>query len=55
LAERQHEYDTNNVFKADGKIDYAKVTADDYKLEIPYMKITGGWATEEKSKWQLRS
>jgi hypothetical protein len=51
LEERQKRYDTNNVFNASGDVDYALVASDDYNLEIPYMKITGGWATEKEAKW----
>lgn len=54
LAERQARYDTNNVFNAAGEVDYLMVSAEDYNLQIPYMKLTGGWATEAKSKWQLK-
>ena len=54
LEERQNAYDTNNVYDASGKIDYVKVSAEDYNLQVPYMKITGGWATEKESKWQLK-
>jgi len=55
LAERQARYDTNNVFNASGEIEYTLVAAEDYNLQIPYMKITGGWATEKDSKWQLKN
>lgn len=54
LEERQKRFDSNNVFNAGGKIDYNLVAAEDYDLDIPYMKITGGWATEKESKWQLK-
>ena len=55
LTERQSEYESNNVFNANGLIDYILVAAEDYDLQIPYMKITGGWATEKDSKWQLKN
>ncbi len=55
LAERQARYDTNNVFNASGEVEYTLVAAEDYNLQIPYMKITGGWATEADSKWQLKN
>ena len=55
LEARQAQYDSNNVFNANGKIDYALVAAEDYNLQIPYMKITGGWATEKDAKWQLKN
>lgn len=54
LEERQARYDTNNVFGASGQVDYLMVFAEDYDLQVPYMKITGGWATEKESKWQLK-
>lgn len=53
LAERQERYDSNNVFNSSGDIDYNIVSSEDYDLQIPYMVLTGGWATESKSKWQL--
>lgn len=54
LEERQARYDTNNVFNASGDIDYVLVSAEDYNLQIPYMKITGGWATVTDDKWKLK-
>lgn len=54
LEEKQKRFDSNNVFNANNKIDYNLVAAEDYDLGIPYMKITGGWATEKESKWQLK-
>ena len=55
LEERQARYDTNNVFNAAGEVEYTLVSAEEYNLQIPYMKITGGWATEKDSKWQLKN
>lgn len=55
LAERQTRFDSNNVFNAAGNVDYTLVAAEEYNLQIPYMKITGGWATEKDSKWQLKN
>jgi hypothetical protein len=54
LEERQNSYDSNNVYNAKGKIDYVKVSAEDYNLQIPYMLLTGGYATEKESKWQRK-
>ena len=53
LEERQERFDSNNVFNSDGDVDFNIVSSEDYDLQIPYMVITGGWATESKSKWQL--
>jgi hypothetical protein len=55
LEEKQKRFDSNNVFNVtNNKINYNLVAAEDYDLGIPYMKITGGWATEKESKWQLK-
>ena len=54
LEERQTSYDSNNVYNAQGKIDYIKVAAEDYNLQVPYMVLTGGYATEKESKWQRK-
>lgn len=59
LTEKQNAYDLNNVFsfnesKRDYDIDYIKVSAEDYNLQIPYMLLTGGYATEQESKWQRK-
>ena len=55
LDEKQQAFDSNNVYDTSGKINYLKVASDEYNLQIPYMKITGGWATVSKDKkWQLR-
>ena len=55
IEERQERYDTNSVFNASNEIDYSLVAAEGYDLQIPYMKITGGWSTEENNKWQLQN
>ena len=55
LEERQERFDSNNVFNGNNKIDFTLVSAEDYNLEIPYMKITGGWATEKEAKWTLKN
>ena len=56
LEERENRYNTNNVYDdATNAIDYNKVSAEGYDLQIPYMTITGGYQTEKESKWQLRS
>lgn len=54
LEERQASYDSNNVYDSNGKIDYIKVAAEDYNLQVPYMVLTGGYATEKESKWQRK-
>ena len=54
LEERQTAYDSNNVYDAKGKIDLLKVSAEEYNLQVPYMVLTGGYATEKESKWQRK-
>ena len=52
---KEDKFNTNNVFNtATGKVDFNKVIAENYDLQIPYMKITGGWSTLKDSKWQLK-
>ena len=56
LSEREKRYNSNNVYNANNKIDFDLVTAETYDLQIPYMMITGGYATEAKTdKWRLKS
>jgi hypothetical protein len=56
LDERQERYDSNNVYFDDGSgIDYQKVMAADYNLQIPCMFLTGGYANEKDSKWQRKA
>lgn len=52
--EKQKHFDSNDVF-TDNKIDFGRVSNPTYDLQVPYMKLTGGWATETESKWQLKS
>ena len=54
LEERQAAYDSNNVYDASGNIDFRKVSAEEYDLQIPYMVLTGGYANEKESKWQRK-
>lgn len=55
LQERQERYDTNNILSASGEVSLDLITAEEYDLQIPYMKITGGWATEKDDKWRLKN
>jgi hypothetical protein len=56
LEERQARYESNNVYYDDGSgIDYEKVTAADYNLQIPCMFLTGGYANEKDDKWRRKS
>jgi hypothetical protein len=47
-------FDSNNVYDDKGNVSLTKVAASDYDLQVPYMLLTGGWATEKDSKWQLK-
>lgn len=52
---KEEKYNTNNVFDVrTGMVDFNRVAAEGYDLQIPYMKITGGWSTLVDSKWQLK-
>lgn len=54
LADRQNNYNTNNVFNAKGEVDFNLVAAEEYDLQIPYMKLTGGYKTvSSDEKWTL--
>ena len=56
LEERQARYESNNVYYDDGSgIDYEKVMAADYNLQIPCMFLTGGYANEKDDKWRRKS
>lgn len=52
LEERQKEYDSNNVYVGNN-IDFDLVSAEDYNLEIPYMKLTGGYLCSSSDKWTI--
>ena len=55
LEDRQKAYSSNNVYNPiSGLVDFEKVSSEEYDLQIPYMTIVGGWATEKESKWQLK-
>ena len=55
LTDKENVYNTNDVFSiGTGKIDLNKVLSEDYDLQIPIMKITGGWSTLKDSKWELK-
>lgn len=55
LEEREASYLSNNkVYDAYGNISYDEVSNPDYNLEIPYMVLTGGYATETDAKWTLK-
>ena len=52
--ERKTKYAVNNISdERNENIDFLKVSAEDYNLQIPYMKLTGGYPTKELSKWEL--
>ena len=52
LEERQSTYDENDVYDESNLVDYEKVIAEDYDLQIPYMILTGGYATGyNDDKW----
>ena len=54
LDERQKRYDSNDVYNDFDLIDYELVSAEGYDLQIPYMVLTGGYATDkDNDKWQL--
>ena len=53
LEERQRLYDSNNVY-VDDNISFDLVSSKNYNLEIPYMKLTGGYKSLSKDdKWTL--
>jgi hypothetical protein len=55
LEDRQASYDTNNVYKGNSdEIDFIKVNSEEYSSRIPYMILTGGYATEAESKWKRK-
>lgn len=55
IIEKEQKYNTNNVFNVStGKVDLNKLE-NDYNLQIPYMKIVGGWPTQSKQKWTLQT
>lgn len=43
LAERQASYDSNNILDIDGDIEFEAIESEQYPLNIPYVKITGGY------------
>ena len=49
LEERQKAYDSNNVYVGD-YINFDLVSAEDYDLQIPYMKLTGGQPSMRDAK-----
>ena len=54
LAERQANYDTNKVLDAQNNVNFMLVADEEYNLQIPYMKLTGGYKTISKDdKWTL--
>ena len=52
LAERQKAYDSNNVYSG-ANISFDLVSAEDYDLQIPYMKLTGGYKCSSADKWTI--
>lgn len=53
LSSREERYLSNNVF-TDNEIDLELLESPGYNLQIPYMKITGGFPTKSDSKWELQ-
>ena len=54
LADRQANYDTNKVLDAKNNVSFALVADEEYNLQIPYMKLTGGYKSISKDdKWTL--
>lgn len=54
IADRQANYDTNNVLNASGDVSFTLVADEEYNLQIPYMKLTGGYNSISKDdKWTL--
>lgn len=54
LEERQENYATNKVLDAKNNVSFALVADEEYNLQIPYMKLTGGYKSISKDeKWQL--
>ena len=43
LQERQSNYESNLILDINGDIDFKAVEAETYNLQIPYVKITGGY------------
>jgi hypothetical protein len=43
LEERQKNYEENLIRDLSGNIDLALIEAGSYNLQIPYVKITGGY------------
>jgi hypothetical protein len=54
LAEREKSYASNNLVYSGSNISYDEVSKPSYDLGIPYMVLTGGYATESEAKWQLK-
>jgi hypothetical protein len=55
IIQKELRFKTNNVFKSNGKdIDFNVISDfENYDLDIPYMKITGGFPTLLNDKWRL--
>ena len=55
LEKRQQSYDTNKVYNPNsGLVDLDMLTAETYNLQIPYMLLTGGYATQLEHKWKRK-
>ena len=52
LAERQKVYDSNNVY-VNNLINFDLVSDKEYNLQIPYMKLTGGYKSSSNDKWAI--
>lgn len=54
LEERQSRFNSNDVYNDFDLIDYELVSSENYDLQIPYMTLTGGYATDkDNDKWRL--
>lgn len=55
LEDREKSYKDNNIFK-ENKIDFNIIRDINYQLGIPYMALTGGYATDaDNDKWRLKT
>lgn len=55
LAERQKSYESNLIRDVYGVIDLEAIEAESYNLQIPYVKIYGGYGADKKFKMAQQS
>lgn len=48
LAEREKSYKSNLILNANNKVDLRYIEDEDYELEIPYVKLTGGYSSNKE-------